>query len=169
MFDGATNFDQDLSPWNIDAVTSVENMFLGATAFSQTLCWDTSGKTVTGMFAGSSGSIGCTALTDSNFQTACDAWVIDSSAATIEYGNIKFWDTSSVTNMGVAFNGASSFNDDISAWDVSSVTSMEHVSNERMTCCLAAYGMLPAFLFGISTQTISLLLTLSFSSSLPLL
>jgi surface protein len=64
------------------------------------------------------------ALTDSNFQTAVDAWVSDSSVATTTYGDIKFWDTSSITSMSYAFNDAVLFNDDIGAWDVSSVISM---------------------------------------------
>jgi surface protein len=161
----------------------MQYMFYGASAFSQTLCWDTSGKAISGMFDNSGGSIGdgsdgssvCApsaspssssaspssssaspsaspsitfkpsatpeALTDSNFQTACDAWVSDSSAATATYGDIKFWDTSAITDMTNAFNGlrnanAASFNDDISGWDTSSVSIMHSVSNESMACCL---------------------------------
>jgi surface protein len=113
-------------------------MFSGASAFSQTLCWDTSGTTTTNMFTGSSGSLGCTALTDTNFQAACDAWVDDPGAATTEYGAIAGWDTSDITTMSNAFRDASSFNDDISAWDTSLVTNMEQVSNEHFISCLGA-------------------------------
>ena len=38
--------------------------------------------------------------------------------------DISSWDTSSVTNMGSMFQGASSFNQDISSWDTSSVTNI---------------------------------------------
>jgi surface protein len=65
-----------------------------------------------------------TALTDSNFKTACSEWVADSDAATIEYGAIADWDTSAITDMSDAFNGASSFNGDIGGWDTSAVVSM---------------------------------------------
>jgi hypothetical protein len=69
-------------------------------------------------FPSSSPSVTPEALTDSNFQTACNAWVSDPSAATLTYGDIKFWDTSDITDMSNAFENAGSFNDDISAWDV---------------------------------------------------
>jgi surface protein len=120
----------------------MQDMFNGATAFSQTLCWDISGKTTTDMFAGtgSGGSVG-EALTDSNFQTACDAWISNPTTATATYCTIQYWDTSSVTSMSNAFNGASSFNDDITSWDVSSVTAMNDVSNESMPCRLDAFKM----------------------------
>ena len=38
--------------------------------------------------------------------------------------DIKYWDTSSVTNMGNMFFGAMNFNADISGWDTSNVTDM---------------------------------------------
>ena len=37
-------------------------------------------------------------------------------------GDISNWDTSSVTSMSLMFKDASSFNGDISNWDTSSVT-----------------------------------------------
>ena len=39
-------------------------------------------------------------------------------------GDISQWDVSSVTNMGMMFDGAAAFNGDISHWDVGSVTNM---------------------------------------------
>jgi surface protein len=164
MFEDATAFNQDLSRWNIDAVTNMASIFKGATAFTQTLCWDISGKTITSMFTSSGGSIG-EALTDANFQTACDAWVSDSTTATDTYCTIQFWDTSDITDMSNAFENAVSFNDDISAWDVSSATNMantfanaaafdqdisawvtssvarmDYVSNKSMSCCWSDFS-----------------------------
>ena len=37
------------------------------------------------------------------------------------------WDVSSVTDMRYIFNGATSFNQDLSKWDVSKVTDMENM------------------------------------------
>ena len=40
-------------------------------------------------------------------------------------GDITFWDTSNVTNMGSMFNQSNNFNQNISNWDTSKVTNME--------------------------------------------
>jgi surface protein len=131
MFLSAKVFNQDLSPWNVDAVTTMQNMFNGATAFSQTLCWDTTSKTITDMFTGTSnGKTGDLLSDNAIFQTACTDWVTDSTEAKTKYGNIKFWDTSTVTDMSSAFRDATSFNDDISGWNTGSVTNMASVSKE---------------------------------------
>ena len=42
-------------------------------------------------------------------------------------GDLSDWDVSSVTDMSHMFRNAASFNGDISAWDVSSVTDMSHM------------------------------------------
>ena len=43
---------------------------------------------------------------------------------TINYGHISDWNTSNVTNMRLAFNGRTRFNQDISGWNTASVTNM---------------------------------------------
>jgi surface protein len=124
FFLNAVAFNQDLSPWNVGTVTGMDNMFNGATAFSQVLCWDTSGKTTTDMFTGSSGSLvgdgtgACNPLTDSNFKPACAAWL---GGDTVTYGHIKDWKTGAVTDMSAVFQNAGSFNDDISGWNTGQV------------------------------------------------
>ena len=65
-----------------------------------------------------------TAITNSNIQTAVDAWISDSASATTTYGAINTWDTSAVTDMSNLFDGKTTFNDDISNWDTSQVTTM---------------------------------------------
>ncbi len=40
---------------------------------------------------------------------------------------MPYWDTSSVTDMGLMFQSASAFNADISGWDTSSVTDMAYM------------------------------------------
>ena len=59
---------------------------------------------------------GLAAITNYNRQTAVDAWVTNSTAATATYGHIKWWDTGEVTDMSNLFYGKSSFNDDITHW-----------------------------------------------------
>ncbi|KAK7242392.1 hypothetical protein SO694_00012452 [Aureococcus anophagefferens] len=73
----------------------------------------------------------------SELESAVDAWIADSSAATTTYGHISTWDTSAVTDMSELFCGlwfcthyntnAVSFNDDIGAWDTASVTDMSYM------------------------------------------
>ena len=43
---------------------------------------------------------------------------------TINYGHISDWNTSNVTNMRLAFNGRTRFNQDISGWNTASVANM---------------------------------------------
>jgi hypothetical protein len=52
MFQDAKAFDQDLSSWNmyLAKVTNMYEMFRGATAFNQKLCWDVNGKNTNRMF-----------------------------------------------------------------------------------------------------------------------
>ncbi|KAK7248555.1 hypothetical protein SO694_00161037 [Aureococcus anophagefferens] len=71
----------------------------------------------------------------SDLETAVDAWLADSDAATTTYGHISTWDVSAVTDMSELFCGdsycsnpnARSFNDDIGSWDTSSVTDMSQM------------------------------------------
>nr|AOE13987.1 conserved hypothetical protein [uncultured bacterium] len=68
-----------------------------------------------------------TEITQSNIQSAVDAWCEDSAAAAGTYGDISDWNTSAVTDMSELFKYKSSFNSDISEWDVSSVTRMSEM------------------------------------------
>ena len=44
-----------------------------------------------------------------------------------KYGLIENWDTSNVTNMSYMFDGATTFNWDISSWDISSIMDMSGI------------------------------------------
>ncbi len=70
------------------------------------------------------------ALTDENFFTAVALWFSDEGTATSTYGHISNWDVSAVTNMSFAFDGRSSFNEDISSWNVRNVTDMRYMFYE---------------------------------------
>merc|ERR1719379_2001846 len=41
LFESATSFNIDISPWDIRNVQFMERMFKGATSFDQKVCWDT--------------------------------------------------------------------------------------------------------------------------------
>ena len=63
MFNGASAFNQDLSKWDVSAVTDMSYMFSGASAFNQKLCgvaWVKSKADKTDMFKDSPGSISST-------------------------------------------------------------------------------------------------------------
>ena len=98
MFEGASSFNQDLSNWDVSNVIDMNGMFSNATSFNQDIgSWDVSSViNMAHMFR----------------------------YATSFNQDIGRWDVSSVTSMGLMFYGASSFNQDIGSWDVSNVTNM---------------------------------------------
>jgi surface protein len=128
MFYQASSFNHDLSNWNTGAVTDMAYMFRGASAFNQELCWSLKeGVDQTGSFDGSGGSFGCRFKPEdkAELQDAITAWIADPTAAAINYGPIKAWDTSLITDMSSLFGSRSSFNDDISNWNTEAVTGMK--------------------------------------------
>src|SRR3989339_342551 len=101
MFRDATNFNGNISNWNISKISDTWYMFAYAISFNQNLTnWDTS-KVIN---------------MDHMFYNA-----------TSFNGNISNWNTSSVTDMNNMFYNATSFNQDLSNWDVSSVTNMDNM------------------------------------------
>ena len=67
-------------------------------------------------------------ITDANFHDAISECLfidpINGNCSSSEYGVMKDWDVSQVTDMREAFNGKNYFNGDISKWDVSNVKDM---------------------------------------------
>jgi surface protein len=149
MFIEATDFDQFIGNWNISSVQSTNRMFAGATSLNQDLSnWDISGvndmykmfEWDTGLSNANKGNIHKTfssntswtidwsafatyaPITDSNFQTAVNLWFSAEANATAQYGHIRDWNVSTVTDMSNAFQDRATFNEDISGWDTSSVT-----------------------------------------------
>ena len=96
MFSDAEEFNSDLSTWNVSAVTDMSQMFYRCRKFNRNIgTWDVSGVTnMTSMFA------------------YCREFNQD----------LTTWNTSNVTNMSSMFTGCESFNGDISTWDVSNLT-----------------------------------------------
>ena len=124
MFEGATNFNQNIGSWNTGSATNYNQMFRNATSFNQSInSWDTADVTIMSrMFDGAT-----------SFNQTCNSWNTGNvtnmggmfSGATAFNQDLNSWNTASVTTMSLMFNGATAFNGNITSWNVSSVTDMD--------------------------------------------
>ena len=90
-----TNFNGDISQWDVSNVADMHGMFSGCKTFNRDISqWDVSN--VTNM---------------SNMFYNCKSFNKD----------ISKWDVSNVTDMSYMFYNCNNFNKDISQWDVSSI------------------------------------------------
>ena len=123
MFRGATDFNDDISSWNVSSVTNMGGMFRGATDFNGDISgWDVSSVTNMGsMFNAATSFDGDISGWDVSSVTGMSSMFSD----TPFNGNISSWNVSSVTSMRDTFRGATDFNGDISGWNVSSVSFMD--------------------------------------------
>lgn len=148
MFRHATNFNGDLSKWNVNRITDMTMMFAYASSFNGDLSmWDVANLTYMHfMFQGaeafnsdiSSWDVSSAAYIDCMFDGAISfnadlsSWNVSGISfmyrvfadAKAFNGNISTWDVSNVEDMEEMFSGAIAFNQDLSPWDVSSVTDM---------------------------------------------
>lgn len=124
MFNEASTFNQPLNSWNMSLVTNVNSMFRGANAFNQNLNdWDMSNVvTVANMFQGNSGFNAAIGNWDMGRVTNMSAMFSQASAFNQD---ISGWDVSSVTNMSFTFSMANRFNQDLTDWNVSNVRNMQ--------------------------------------------
>ena len=136
MFAETTLFNQNISNWDVSSVTDMESMFDNATAFNKNISnWDVSNVTnMRYMF-----------YEASTFNS-----------------DISNWNVSNVTDMESMFDGATSFNSDISNWDVSSVNSMTYMFynaasfNQNLSewCVSNITEYPPSFDFGATAWTL---------------
>ena len=118
-----TNFNGDLSAWDVNTITNMDSLFNNCALFNADLSsWDVSNvTTMAGIFNQaeifdqniSSWDVGN--VTDMN-------WMFSDASAFNQ--DISSWDVSNVTDMNWMFYQASAFNQDISSWDVTKVTNM---------------------------------------------
>lgn len=124
MFNGATNFNQNIGSWDVGNVTSLAAMFFEASAFNQDIGnWDVGNVTqMQAMFGRASSfnqNIGNWNMSNVNFIAGM---FFEANAFNQDIGN---WDVSGIIgSMLQMFAGASSFNQDIGNWDVSNATGM---------------------------------------------
>lgn len=130
MFFGATFFDANLSQWDVSQVTNMASMFHnnldGLAPFfmgSGLDMWNVSSvEDMTLMFYGTSRFNANFSLWDtSSLRTL--RWTFYNSRR-FEGIGLENWDVSNVRDMSFAFDGATTFNADLSEWNVSSVTSL---------------------------------------------
>ncbi|WFQ95583.1 BspA family leucine-rich repeat surface protein [Mycoplasma feriruminatoris] len=131
MFEDAKAFNQNISSWSTGNVENMKSMFKNASKFNQDLSgWNTKSiKTLDHMFFGASEF-------NSNIFKLNKNLITDMSY--VFYKATKFnkpleWDVSKVVNMNSMFNGAHSFNQDITNWDVSSVKTMKSMFSDTDT------------------------------------
>jgi surface protein len=121
-----TSFNEDISRWNVSAVTSMEGLFAGAENFSSVNLsnWDTSRVlTMRGMFHSASsfnGNLGdwnVVAVQDfSGMFLGCTAFIGT---------GLEFWDTKSAETFAQMFASAAQFNANVSGWNTDNVVSLQ--------------------------------------------
>lgn len=116
FFYQATNFNSNISHWDVSNVTNMKNMFQRAASFNQDIsCWDVSNVTsMEGLFE------------STIFNQPLNPWKLNS-CLTIKsmFKRSEFnqplneWNVGTVKNMHYTFSETTYFNQDINDWDVS--------------------------------------------------
>ena len=128
MFQSATQFNGDISNWDVSRVNTFDAMFNNAQKFNQNIgSWNVSN--VTNMSAMFQNAI----LFNQNISNWNVGNVMNMNAmfnnAKVFAQDISGWNVANVANMSSMFQNADAFNIDISGWNVSNVTSMSNMFN----------------------------------------
>jgi len=148
LFANCTNFNQDISNWDVSNVTDMSKMFGNASAFNQDIGdWNVGNVTnMNSMFRMASsfnqdiGDWNVGNVTDMNymflmapvFNQDIGDWNVGNvtnmnsmfCSAPVFNQDIGDWNTASVTDMSFMFCDAKAFNQDIGGWNTGSVTNM---------------------------------------------
>ncbi|WP_371562380.1 BspA family leucine-rich repeat surface protein [Flavobacterium sp. Arc2] len=127
MFQSASNFNQDISNWNMERVTNLRQMFNGASAFDQDLSsWEVSNVLSMSYLFGNTtkfNNLGNDLNWGAKLANVTDMNNMFNNAQAFN-NNISGWDVGNVTNMNAMFQSTKVFNQDISSWNVGNVTNM---------------------------------------------
>jgi surface protein len=119
MFRNANTFNQDISSWNVNKVTSFANMFQGATTFDNGL--NENINPVTGL-------------------QGINGWNINTTATSVDMNSVFYearafnrpienWNMSKVTNLGLFLRGARLFNQSLSNWERNTLGNTSTLAN----------------------------------------
>lgn len=124
MFSQTTNFNQDISDWDVSKVTNVGNLFAFNQSFNQNLnSWNlTSLSSTNNMFYGAFAYNNGGVTLDWSGKTPNLNIMSGMFSAATSFNQIVLLDTANVTDMSGVFYSATIFNQDISDWDFSHVT-----------------------------------------------
>ena len=168
MFDNASDFNGDVSKWDVSSVTNMKGMFAATPSFNGDVsAWDVSNVTdMSFMFFASAYHFNAdlsnwdvSSVTNMSFmlhglpELDCDIsnWNV-SSVTDMSYmfrynlnfnSDLSAWDVSSVTNMAYMFDNLHNFNSDLSGWDVSNVSNMEWMfkNDSSFNCDLSSWDV----------------------------
>ena len=130
MFSNASSFNKDLSKWNVSSVLNMTGMFYNASAFNQDIgSWNTSSVLqTTQMFQGASSFNRNLSQWDMDQVIAAD-FMFEDATAFNNGGAALTWTFSNMFNIRNMFKNARSFNQPVNSWDVSEVENMQAVFN----------------------------------------
>jgi len=120
-----SNFNEDLSSWDVNRVTNMNSMFLYCGQFNSDLSnWNVSGvTTMKSMFGYTKFNRGLTSWNTSNVNNMEQMF----HNATLFNQDLSDWDVRKVTSMNQMFVNATLFNQDLNEWDVSNVKDMNYM------------------------------------------